>query len=299
MAFSAQHAELLETTAKEMFFKQFSMRPVIFRQILRVRSSTKAFEDGMRVQGVGTLALKREGTPITYTDPISGARVRAFHSTYGRGCRFTEEMWDDDQWEIMNQMPADLGDSARDHQETLAHAPINGAFVSTTYSTLDGQPLISTAHTNLDSTATFSNRLSPDLALSVTGLRAVTVLAVQTKSEEDRFVSIRQKTLLVPPDLMHTAQELLESQFDPETSTNAVNTVAMSRSGLSPVTSPYLTSSTAWYVIGDMHSMTWYDRKPITPDSGTDSHTKDFLFDIRYRALVRDLDWRGWWGSNP
>ena len=74
------------------------------------KPSTKAFEDGMRVSALGSFATKPEGTPVGFDDPISGTRVRTVHTTYALGFRVTMEMKEDDLFNIIEQMPADLGD---------------------------------------------------------------------------------------------------------------------------------------------------------------------------------------------
>ena len=296
--FTLQHPELLDDREKEIFFKRYAMREEMYTKIARMRRSTKAYEQAMRVRGLGTFTLKPEGAPIGYTDPISGPVVRTVHSTYARGFRVTEEMLDDDQWDIIEKQPADLSDSAKDHRENLFWGSINNAF--TTFTGLDGLSLINTAHTRLDGSATDSNQLSPGLALSVGALQAITTMAETTQTEEGRFTLIPQKWLVHHPNLSHKAKELLKSQFNPETSDNAINTVATTETGLMSFSVPYLADQDDWFVFADSenHSVTWFDRKDLTFDSSTDPATKDRLYDARYRAHVAARDWRGVWGSN-
>lgn len=299
--FSANHPELLATEERDIFFQQFSMQPQVFPDILRRRPSTKQAERAQRIAGLGNFTVKREGEPIGYTDPVSGPIVLSVHTTYGNGFRITREMRMDDQHDVMDQMPRDLGDSARNHQETIAASLVNDFYAGASFTALDGVAAISTAHTTLRG-ATQSNRLNPDVDLSVTGLEDMQTLIGQLQGEEGRYVNAGMDMLLIPPALAHIARQLLNSVYDIEVSgSNAVSTVASSVNGLRPVVWNFKTDADAWEVRAPMnsHSAIWYDREELSFSSNLDAHTKDMLNDAMYRASVCIRDWRGWWGSNP
>ena len=302
--FTFNHPELLERDTKDIFFKNFGMIPLLYTSLFNVKTSTKAYEDGMRVAGMGTFHTKAEGTPIGFDDPVSAGVVRTVHTTYGLGFRVTMEMSDDDQHGIISQMPADLGDSARDHQERLAWSLVNDAFAGATYTGLtDGAAAVSlcnATHTNLKTGTTQSNVLTPPVALSVTGLESLMTTASTTQSEEDRFISLNQSKLVYHPNLQHTAHVLLNTEFRAGSSDNDRSTVVSSRSGITPLERtgiPYLTSTTAWFISGD-NDLTWNNRKSLTFDRAKDSDSLDQKFLAYYRASVMHREWRGFFGSN-
>jgi hypothetical protein len=302
--FTFNHPELLERDEKDIFFKNFAMIPLLYTKLFTTKKSTKAYEDGMRVAGLGTFHTKPEGTPIGFDDPVSGARARTVHTTYGLGFRVTMEMSEDDQEDIIRQMPADLGDSARDHQERLAWSLVNDGFAGATYTVLaDGAAAVSlcnATHTALKTGTTQSNILSPAVALSMTGLESMMNLASLTTSEEDRYQDTAISTLVFHPNLQHTAHVLLETEFRPGTSDNDRSTVVSSKSGITPLVRqgvPYLTSTTAWFGSG-RNDLTWNNRKSLTFDRSKDSDSFDSKFMAHYRASVMVREWRGFWGSN-
>lgn len=302
--FTFNHPELLERDTKDIFFKNFDMIPLLYTSLFNVKTSTKAYEDGMRVAGMGTFHTKAEGTPIGFDDPVSASVVRTVHTVYGLGFRVTMEMTDDDQHGIISQMPADLGDSARDHQERLAWSLVNDAFAGSTYTGLtDGSTAVSlcnATHTNLKTGTTQSNVLTPPVALSVTGLESLMTTASTTQSEEDRYISLNQSKLVYHPNLQHTAHVLLNTEFRAGTSDNDRSTVVTSRSGITPLERtgvPYLTSTTAWFISGK-NDLTWNNRKSLTFDRAKDSDSFDQKFMAHYRASVMHREWRGFWGSN-
>jgi hypothetical protein len=297
--FTANFPEAMETRAKEWFFKNFMMQPLMFPQLFSRRPSRKRFEDRIRAAGFGTFQQKDEGSPVQFDDPIEGVRRRSAHTVFGLGYRATWEAIEDDQWDILDQMPADLGDSARDHQERTAWAVENDGFVGATFTGLDGLSLYNTAHTSLrPGVANQSNALTPALALGVAGLEAAMNNARLTLSEEGRQVVVTLKKILYHPNLQHTAYTLLNTEFRPGSSDNDRSTVVSTRSGISPVEDqgvPYLTSQTAWSVhsSGRKESLLWYDRAPLFFERGRDAVTFDQLHWAAYRAHAAIAEWRG------
>jgi hypothetical protein len=306
--FTAQHPDLLERAEKDVFFKRFSIIPQLWSLLFQVNQSTKAYEDRMRVAALGRFAVKAEGTPVAFDDPVSAPVVRTVHTTFALGFRVTEEMMDDDLFDIIEKMPADLGDSARDHMERLAWGLVNDGFNGTTYTGLaeaDGtaRALFSAAHVNLKTGTVQSNLLAPPVALSITGIEALMTRASNTTSDEDRFINMEQSLLVFNPNLQHQVYVLLETEFRPGTSDNDRSTVVSSRSGLQPITRngvPYLTSTTAWYIFAPkgQNDLTWNDRRALRFDQAKDADTFDLKHYGSYRASVMFSEWRGAWGSN-
>ena len=302
--FTFNHPELLEKDEKDIFFKNFGMQELMYTKLFTTKTSTKAYEDAMRVAGLGTFHTKAEGTPVGFDDPVSAAKVRSVHTTYALGFRVTMEMSADDQHDIISQMPADLGDSARDHQERLAWGLVNDAFAGATYTGLtDGAAAVSlcnATHTALKTATTQSNVLTPPVALSVTGLESLMNTASITTSEEDRFQATPIDQLVYHPNLQHTAHVLLQTEFRTGTSDNDRSSVVSSQSGITPVRKqgvPYLSSTTAWFLSGK-NDLKWYNRQSLTFDQAKDSDSFDRKFYGFYRASVAFHEWRGFWGSN-
>ena len=302
--FSANFPEAMETRAKEWFFKNFTQLPLIFPSLFNRRPSTKRFEDRIRAAGFGTFMEKAEGAPVAFDDPIEGQRRRSTHTVFGLGYRATWEAIEDDQWSILDQMPADLGDAARDHMERTAWAVENDGFAGAIFTGLDLLSLYNTAHTSLrPGVGTQSNALTPALALGVAGLEAAMNNARTTLSEEGRQLNVMLRKLLYHPNLQHTAYTLLNTEFRPGSSDNDRSTVVSTRSGITPVEDqgvPYVTSQTAWSVhsSGTKESLIWYDRANLFFERGRDSVTFDQLHWAAYRAHAAIGEWRGHVGSN-
>ena len=303
--FRAAFAELLEPRLRRVYFNQYMMEPLLYRQVANVISSRRAHEDTIKVSGLGVMVSKPEGTPIAYTDPVQGTRKRVVHVTYALGFRVTLEMQQDDLYSIIDKMPADLGDATRDHQENLFWGVFNDAFAGAVYTGLDTAALCTTTHALLKpkpgGATTDSNQVSPGVALSVTGLETALTRMRLTLNESGRQTPIRPSLLIIHPNNAHEAYRLLETQLEPGTNENQLNSVRTSRTGLRPLDVPYLTDTDAWFLVADKskHSVIWYNRMSTTFSRGGDSQTKDALYDAMYRASVTFDDWRGVVGSAP
>jgi len=298
--YSGQFADLLERQEKEIYFRNLANVVQLREQLFQSRPSTKAYEDRQRVAGLGRMATKPEGTPVSFDDPVIGVRRRTVHQTYALGWRCTMEMQQDDLFNVMDRMTEELVDSTVDHQERLAWGLIDDGFAGATYTGLDGLSLFNASHPNLKLGGTQSNILNPAVALGTTGIEAIMTMARTTTNEEDRFIPLDYSILVIHPNLEHQADTLLDTQYQVDSSNNNINTVSKSRSRLTPLVVPYLTSTTAWSVHAPKgkNDLVWNDRMSPSFDQSGDADTKDLKHYACYRASVQTSEWRGNWGSN-
>jgi len=90
--------------------------------------------------------------------------------------------------------------------------------------------------------------------------------------------------LLVPSELMPNAESMFGAEHDPDTAENTLN---VHRGKYQPMTSPFLTSSTNWWLGNFKRQFIWTEVWPIqtlSRPAGTDA---DFEKDIRYAHKVR------------
>lgn len=300
--FTSTAPELLEPWVTQIFFNEYDQIPELFPKLFNMKKSTKAFEDTFAVSGLGFFALKPEGTPVTYDDPVQSGRKRVVHSTFALGFRVTMEMMDDDQHNIISRMPQDLGRSARHNREVNAWARVaNGFTTSTGIPEGDGtaRSLFNTGHIRLKDLGTSSNQASPGVALSVSGLEDAITNFRLTQDESGRRINLTPKVITHHPNDEFVAMQILDSTQEPYTADNQINT--MSRMGLTTISVPYFTDTDNWMVFTDKsnHSLCFYDRMALRFDRNKDSQTKDALFDAMMRYSVTHDDWRGSYGSAP
>lgn len=298
--FTTTVPEAIEEWTWNVYFDEFNQFPMRYTEINDMQTSQRAFEEAWEVSGLGPFALKPEGTPIAYDDPIQGNRNRVTHQTFALGTRQTMEAREDDRWDVMEASVRALARSERDSLETLGHAVWNEAFSNTTYSGLDGVALVSAAHTSLKGGGTRSNLLTPFVALSHAGLEAITNLSRTQVDNQGHFVPFNPTQIIIHPNNRHEALRILQSEFEPGTADNQINTMRSSLTGMSAVDTPYLTDTGDWFVRQPMDRMgpIFFNRKAGTSGSGVDMDTGDFKFTRHYRASVVAFRWENVYGSN-
>jgi phage major head subunit gpT-like protein len=307
MAVTATTPELLEPWVTKIFHDELTMQEPLYPKVFNVTTSTKAFEDTFAVSGLGTFALKPEGTRISYDDPVQSGRKRTVHSTFARGFQASMELMADEQFGIIAKMPKDLGKGARDHKERKAWNVLNQAFNNT--APFQGIPegdnaarnLCSTAHVRLKDGGNSDNTVNPAVTLSVSGMQSAVTNMRLTQDDSGRFSPLTPKLLIIHPNDEWTAVQILDSVQEPFTADNQVNTMATSRMGITFLAVPYLTDTNNWFLTTNKsdHSLTWYNRMEMETSSNKDSQSKDMLYDAVYRASATFDRWYGVVGSNP
>lgn len=262
-------------------------RPSFYDKVTTVKTSKKAYEESAYFAGLGLMPEKPEGEQIAYDQFIQGPTKRWNHRTYGLGIRISEELIEDSLYPDvptdMGDMSKELGNSAAETREVLIHDMFNSGTVTTNHTAGDALAVFSTVHKALNG-ATWSNRSAADGSLSATTLKQGFIDFENVLS--DRGIQQVQKPtkLVVPPTLEFTARELLNSTYDPYTGNNAINSI-QSRN-LELIVDPFLTSTTAWFLIGDSNPIiTFMRRMPKFANDG-DFETGDAKFKGTFRLSV-------------
>lgn len=259
-------------------------RPTYYDRVTTVKTSKKAYEEAAYFAGLGLMPEKPEGEQIAYDEFIQGPTKRWVNKTYGLGIRITEELIEDSLYpdvpSNMGDMSKELGNSAAETMEILVHDLFNSGTVTTTHTAGDGLAIFSTVHKALNG-STWSNRSATDGTLSATTLKQGFIDFENVLS--DRGIQQVQvpKILLVPPSLEFTGRELIHSTYDPESGNNAINSI-QSRN-LTLLVDPFLTSTTAWFLLGDTNPLTTFIRRPAKFAQDGDFETGDAKFKGTFR----------------
>src|SRR3990167_7914048 len=127
----ANFGDLLEPGFRKIFDDAFEEMPLVFPQIFNVDSSSKQDEKDSGITGFGLLQQTGEGAPVDYEDPIQMYDVTYTHLKYTKGFKVSEELVEDDQYNVIKGKPAQLARAARRTTENSAASVLNNAFVST------------------------------------------------------------------------------------------------------------------------------------------------------------------------
>ena len=291
----ANFGDLLEPGFRKIFDDKYSEIPEMFTQVLHVNTSDKQDEKDSAVTGFGLLQQTAEGAPIDYDDPISMYDVRYTHLKYTKGFKVSEEMYEDDQYSIMNKKPAALARSARRTAESQAANVLNNAFTSTVTGG-DGDELCAVGHARADGGTAQSNASATGITLSSDANLETAILALRGQLDDrGQKIMARADTLIVPPALEKEAKILVDSSLRAGTADNDVNPY---KGFAKVVVWDYLTSATAWFLVdSSLHELNWFWR--VRPEFKQDTafDTGFALYKVRTRFSKGFSDWRGVWGS--
>lgn len=286
-------SQLLAPGLYAIIYDDLQMHPEEYSQYMNVKNTTRAYEEMQLVAGLGTIQSKPEGEPIRFDDPIQGGTYRYQPASFGLGFQVTREMWDDDQYGIMQRVSKDYAGSIRQHLESNAANVLNNAFTTTT--TINGVALISTAQTLLGG-GTYSNASATNIALSTSGLTELFLLFEKMKNERGLLRRSVPEELWISADNQFVASEILHSSYKPYTGNNEVNVF---QGRLTPRVCHYFTSATAWFMLSrkSEHSLTFFWRVQPEFDRWDDPNTKGASFSVYYRFAVGADYWHGVAGS--
>ena len=292
----AQFQILLEPKLRNIWNQSWPPRPLEYLRFTNITSSRKAQETDFKMTGLGAMQAKPEGTDVTYGDPIPGGTKVYTHTANSLGYRVTAEMQRHELYGQISKLETSLMVSAVDRQENDAANILNNGFSTATAGFVSGESLFSTSHARLDGGTAQSNRPATDINIGVTSLQNAVIAFHTVLTDRGRpFLSIPKLLIVHPNDLM-TARELLGSDYKPGTANNEIN--ALREDNLQYMVSHYVTDTNAWYILGDNHDLNliWDLRPQLDMDEDFDSK------DIK-RTLVQAYstgfgEWRGTYGSS-
>jgi len=294
-SYRSNFGDLLEPGFREIFDDAYSEMPQVFPSVFRVESSSKQDEKDSGVTGFGLFQQTGEGEQIDYDDPVQMYDVTYTHQKYTKGFKVSEELVEDDQYNVIKGKPAQLGRAARRTAENSAANVFNRAF-NTSYNGGDAVPLCSTAHPRSDGGATQSNASATGITLTEANLETARIAARQQLDDRGMRIQVMPDTILVPVDLEKDAMIITGSSLRPGTADNDTNVYS---GKFKIVAWEYITqNNTMWFLLDSkQHKVTWFWRiKPeFKQDMAFDSGMA--LFKSRMRFSNGFSDWRGVWGS--
>jgi phage major head subunit gpT-like protein len=293
-----QNAEFLAPGLNMRTFNKYREKPEMYRQINNVQTSSKAYEEDFAYSGFGPLREKAELESTIMDEPFKLGGVRYIHRTFALGFEISEEMRDDDQYNLMMDLAGDLGKSSRHTAELFGHDVYNNAFPGGAYLGRDGLTLCSLVHPVPGTGGTIANTPAAPVDLAQAPLEVAWANFQLQVDDRGIPIDIQPAVLLVHPMDFLLARRLLES--------SALNFYGPNPNEINPlqgwvrvVASPYLTDNDAWFLIAEPSELDvrfWWRK---TPDTRTwdDEDAGAVIHKISQRHSVGFGDWRGVYGS--
>jgi phage major head subunit gpT-like protein len=268
-------------------------------KVFNMGTSENAYEQDTSMSGFGEHEETAELQNIPFEDRVPGWEVTYAHKKYTKGASISQEMIDDNKWGIVKKTPKALALSKMRTLERLGADVLNYGFVAggggkAKFRGGDGQALFSTAHVNRQGDVIQGNKITT--ALSQSSLQAVSSAMKKRLDSKGMIIEFMPSKLIVPTELEYTAKIILESTQAVGNNFNDINPMHKS---LELVIWPYLTSSTAWFVLDDdSNELNFFIRK----DEGVQGPVWNFDNDsAKWKSVVRASagysDWMCIYGS--
>jgi phage major head subunit gpT-like protein len=300
----SQWPDILDPTFRTIYGNEVKQLPTKYADIFNTFTSKKNIEKDSSASGLSRLVQRAENAAITYEDEAQGYDVTYTHLTFSGGTSVSREMWEDDQFSVMQRKPQNLARAMVYTKEQFGADIFNYGFTSggggsATFTAGDAVALFSSAHPRTDGGTNQSNTITSDLAED--SLESVLVAMRGTLDDKGQPQLIQPDTLLVPPALEKEAMILLNSTGRVGTANNDVNPY---KGKLNLVVWDFLGASnggsdTAWFVLDkSFHQINWYNRTDHGIEGPfTDFDTKNAKWSVDARWSAGWSGWRGTYGS--
>ena len=296
---SGSFADLLDPRFQRIFNDERDQLPDMIPSLYSDAGTNGRNE--MKWSEIGTVGdfIQFTGS-VSYGSVNQGYDVTATPLEFTRGVQVERKLFDDDQYNVMDQRPRGLAQSAVRSRQKKAAAVFNGAFSSSNefYSHSEGVALCSNSHTTTSgaSTASGFDNLGT-AALTATAVAAARIQMVGYRGDQAERISIMPDELWYPPDLYEQAWEIVSSAGKLDTANSNAN-VHQNKYTLHEWN--YMTDTNNWFMCdGSLRRMHlhWTDRVPIEFAMIEDFDTIVAKWRAYYRMAWAYSDWRWIFGA--
>ena len=297
---TGSHPKLLWPGIHATWGQMYAEHSKEYPDLYAEEDSGKAYEQDVQITGFGLAPVKGQGAPVSYDSEIQGIVTTYQHVAYALGYIVTyEELRDNLYEEVAMRRAKANAFSINQTVENVGAFLYNNAFVSTYFTTGDGQALISTTHTNATG-GTYSNALSPAADLSEAALEDLTIQIMGTQNDRGLLINIMPESLHIARQEFYNANRILKSVLQSNTANNNINVLnAVNAFPKGIKMNHYFTAPHAWFIRTNCPNgmtMFWRDRPMFDQDNDFD--TKNAKAATYMRFSVGCTDPRGLFGSN-
>ena len=293
----AQLVKELEPGLNALFGLEYKNYENQHTQIYAIESSDRAFEEEVMESGFGEAPVKTEGAGVSYDQAQEVYTARYTHETIALAFSLTEEAVEDNLYDRLSaRYTKALARSMAQTKQIKAAAVLNNAF--TTSIGGDGVALCATNHPTL-SGPNLSNTLATAADLSETSLEQALIDIAAFTDERGLKIAVQGLKLIIPKELMFTADRIMKSTLRVGTADNDIN--AIRNMGMVPqgyVVNNFLTDPDAFFIKTDApNGMKMFERVSMKTGFEGDFDTGNVRYKARERYSFGFSDPRGLFGS--
>lgn len=285
--------ELLWPGISTIWADTYRRYPPLWSRMMILRRSTKAFEKEQGITGFGLVGQKTESASVPYVDMLQGYQREYVNLTYGLGTIITQELMEDEQYNVINNVPRMLAESMRQTEETVSASVFNLGFSSSMLGA-DGVSFFNASHPNVRG-GTQSNQPAVASDLTQASLEQAYIDIMAWNDDSGLRINPMPEKLLVAPTNRFVAEKILGTKFAVGSADNDINPMA---GQLDLIVNPFLTDPDAWFIMTNTKAgATFYRRRnaQITRDNEFD--TENLKIKTTARFSVGVTDWRYAYGS--
>lgn len=291
---STNFGDLLDPRFQKIFTEQFKELPDMLPSLFNFEPDNG--RNNMMWSSVGTVPDFAQFTgTVGYNSQNQGFDVTATHVEFTNGIQIERPLFDDDQYNIMNQRPRALANSAFRTRQKHGARMLNNAFAVDTlfYSNSEGVALCSNSHTTTSSASTangFDNLGTA--AMTATAVAAARIQMTGFRGDQAERISIIPDELWYPPNLYEEAYEIIKSSGKVDTANNNRNVHEGQYTGIEW---NYMTDTNNWFLADSMmrmQSVHWVDRIALEFAMAEDLDTMIAKWRAYMRYSMAHTDWR-------
>jgi hypothetical protein len=279
MAF-ASYLEAFALGFTEVFKDTLKAHPRSYTKFLAEETAEHFYDTDWSVSGLGAMPTKNIGASFSTDRIIKGGQKQFGMTPYGMACVIEYEAMRWDLYSVFKGLPEELARSMTDRYNIVGHSILNNSFSApnSTYQIFASgvaENILSSTHVRLDG-GTWSNLSASATGLSYLGIQEGVTNLNKLVNQRGRYVMVSSKTLVTSEEQRWIAETLFGSEYRPDNANRALNTIKNSHDVYS---SPYITSTTAWWLVGNTKDIRIKMRLGDSPQIRKDN-------DVRNLSLV-------------
>lgn len=300
----------LDARFRNVFFETGATIPSIFQKIFREVKSERAYELFNRVVGVDEASVVDEGAIFPQKQIRNDIAKTVNAKKFGFQTNVSRELIMDNLFTpIADDVAKAMRNSMVQTKERRALNILNNGFTSQTSE--DGVSLFNTAHILVQG-GTQSNRAATEGALDLDSYWAGRNTMQTMKGNSTLYDNIYEiKYIIVPQALERRANELIKSEWIPQSTENTENVIG-SLQNVTVLKSPLFTSTTAWFLSAapsDVleYGLRYVNREPLNikalfdvggPELGVSIDRDVYSWRCRERYEFDSVTWFGVYGND-
>lgn len=277
----------------EIFFDHYEQAEDPRSRLFNMESTDREIMQKASVTSLGLLQQVPESAQAPKDSFNQSFNKTYTISKYAKAIGISDEMIQDDRYDMISKMVKSLARSSRETQLVVAMNIFNNAFGSE--QSWDGVSILSASHPT--EVGNQSNLISAS-DLTYSSLATAEQLFRKFQDNRGKQLLLRPRILLVSENDRQNALEIVQSPYKAGTANNNVNALGAD-GGLTVVSSPYLTDTNAWFLLSDPmdHGLRIIDRQPLNTKMEEDVLAGTLYYKAQYRQAVGCDEWRGIVGS--